>query len=435
MNTSNLKIKHTHTFALFWALIIATCAARAQSIVPDISKVGAPAYVVMDADTGRVLASRNMHEKRFPASTTKTMTALVAVENGDLGARVTVSANPPKIGEQSIYLQQGETFLLQELVEAAMIKSANDSCVAIAEGVAGTEARFIEMMNKKAREVGAKNTHFMNPHGLHHPNHYTTAYDLALITRAAIKHPILNEIMATQQASIRGNAKLGARRMLHNKNRLLYRWNECDGVKTGYTRQAGRCLISSATRVDPATNRPWRLIAVVLRSPDTWTDSHHLLEYGFQNYTPQVMARGGQAVARLDVQGGANQVNAVATKELRLPLRAGEQEALSTQIRSLEPEAPVEKEQEVAKMVWLLHGKPIASVPLVAREAIGKSLPAKISPAAAQIVPSQPLARYTIYTCAILGVLCLWAGWSARARERKREYERIQRRGARRLTG
>jgi D-alanyl-D-alanine carboxypeptidase (penicillin-binding protein 5/6) len=399
------------------------------------STVLAPSYVLMDADTGRVLAARKEHERRFPASTTKTLTALTAIENADLNQVVTVGPNPPKTGESSVYLQQGETFALRELLEAALIKSANDSCVAIAEGVAGTEQAFVEMMNREARKVGAKDSHFVNPHGLHDPNHYTTAYDLAVIARAAMKHPEFNEIISTRETTIHGNARVGAVRTLRNRNRLLFRWAECDGVKTGYTRQAGRCLIASATRVNPSTHRPWRLIGVVMHAPDSWTDARHLLEYGFQKYSPVVVARGGETLAKLDVQGGSSQVRAVAAREIRLPLKGIEKANLQTKVRSLAPEAPVKKDQVVAQLEWSVAGKKIGEVPLVARDAVGKSLVARVVPAAGHMMPSHPLARWSLYVCATLGILCIILGWKVRAHERKREWERARRHAARRLVG
>jgi D-alanyl-D-alanine carboxypeptidase (penicillin-binding protein 5/6) len=346
-----------------------------------------------------------------------------------------VGPNPPKTGESSVFLQQGETFTLRELLEAALIRSANDSCVAIAEGVAGTQEKFVEMMNKKAREVGANDSHFVNPHGLHDPNHYTTAYDLAMIARAAIKHPEFNEIIATRETTIHGNAKVGAVRLLKNRNRLLFRWDECDGVKTGYTRQAGRCLVASATHIDPRTHRPWRLIGVVMHAPDSWTDARHLLEYGFQKFSPTVVAHGGETLAKLDVQGGSSQVQAAASHEIRLPLKGIEKANLQTRVRSLAPEAPVKKDQVVAQLEWSLNGKKIGEVPLVAREAVGKSLVASVVPAAGRMMPSHPLARWSVYACAMLGILCIILGWKVRAHERKREWERARRHAARRLVG
>jgi D-alanyl-D-alanine carboxypeptidase (penicillin-binding protein 5/6) len=420
-------------FFRFWCLLLVLVAGLSTPRAATARNAGsaenaailAPSYVMMDVDTGRVLAARAEHVRRYPASTTKTMTALIAIEKGDLGRVVTIGPNPPKTGESSAYLLQGETFTLYELLEAALIKSANDSCVAIAEAVAGTVPKFVALMNEKAKEVGAKDTHFANPHGLHDPNHYTTAYDLALIACAALKYPVFNEIIATKKVTIHGNAKIGAHRVFLNHNRLLLRWDACDGVKTGYTRQAGRCLIASATRVDPRTHRPWRLLCVVMHSPDSWKDSRHLLEQGFKKYSPVVVAQSGQTLAKLEVAGGASPVQAMAAHEIRLPLRSAERAALTTHIHPLALKAPVQKDQTVAQLEWRLNGKVIGKAPLVAREAVGKSLMARLAPAS---LPTLPSMRWSLYGCAAFGILLISLGWKVRAHERKRQQERARRR-------
>jgi D-alanyl-D-alanine carboxypeptidase (penicillin-binding protein 5/6) len=389
----------------------------------------APSYVLMDVATGRVLASHNMHERRFPASTTKTMTALLAIEKGDLGEVVTISPNPPKVGESSVYLQAGERMTLNDLVEAAMIRSANDACVAIAEAVGGSEKKFVAMMNARAKQLGAKDTHFMNPHGLHDPNHYTTAYDLALIAREAMKHPIFNDIIRTRETLISGPAKQGGVRKIFNRNKLLFRWDEADGVKTGTTRQAGGCLVASATRVDPVTKRPWRLLAVVLHSKGKWSDAANLLiRQGFEKYHPTVVAHAGDVLADVKVDGGAKLVPAIAAREIRLPLLLSEQQLLTSHVQPLERVAPIAKGQPVAWLAWDLNGHKIASVPLVARDAVGVSLAAKIFPAAAPLVPSQPLLRWSVYALAMAGVLLLLAGWKMKNNENQRKQQQRKQR-------
>lgn len=392
--------------------------------------VQATAYLVMDPETGRILSEHNMHEKRFPASTTKTLTALLAIEKGDLEKTVVISENPPKIGESSIYLKAGEQLTLRELVEAAMIRSANDSCVAIAEAVAGSEEKFVEMMNARAKQLGAENTNFTNPHGLHHPQHFTTAYDLALITREAMKHPVFNEIAQMRQATLTGNAQIGGKRRIRNRNRLLFRWDEADGIKTGTTRQAGGCLVASATRVDPETHRPWRLLSVVLQSEKKWEDSSELLvREGFEKYAPTVVARGGEQFAEVAVEGGEKLVQAVAEEEVRLPLRASEESTLEALVHPLERAAPIEKGQTIAWLEWKLNGEKIGSVPLVAQEAVDRSFVAKVAPAFAELAPSLPLARWSIYALSFMGVGLLLAGWKVR----RDEYKRKRRYASRRL--
>lgn len=394
--------------------------------------VAAPSYVLMDAETGRVLASRNMHERRAPASTTKTMTALLAVEQGELNSQFTIGHNPPQVGESSIALQKGEQLTLFELIEAAMIRSANDSCVAIAEAVAGTEAEFVKKMNVRAQQLGAKNTHFVNPHGLNDPEHYSTAYDLALIARAAMKHEVFRQIVKTKETTIRGNAKVGGVRKLFNRNRLLFRWDEADGIKTGYTRQAGRCLISSATRIDPATNRPWQLIGVVLHSPDSWADSANLLiRHGFEKYQPTVVVRGGQELAEITVEGGAHEAKAVAAHEIRLPLLPSEQALLTKQVHPLKRSAPIKEGQTIAWLEWQLNGHKIASVPLVAQEAVPQSLIARIAPALGARFPAQPILRWSVYAVAAVGAFLLLTGWKAKINNERKRKRRARERARR----
>jgi D-alanyl-D-alanine carboxypeptidase len=397
----------------------------------------APSYVLMDVQTGRVLASRNMHQRRFPASTTKTMTALLAIEKGNLDEVVIIGPNPPKVGESSIYLQAGERMPLFDLVEAAMIRSANDSCVAIAEAVGGSEKNFVDMMNARAKQLGAKDTHFTNPHGLHNPQHYTTAYDLALIAREAMTHPIFNDIVRKKEALIAGPPKQGGVRKIFNRNKLLFRWNEADGVKTGTTKQAGGCLISSATRIDPETQRPWRLMAVVLHSKGKWSDSANLLiKHGFEKYRPTVVAQKGQVLADVKVQGGEKLVPAIAAREIRLPLLPSEQQLLATRVQPLERTAPIVKGQTVAWLAWDLGNHKIASVPLVAREDVGVSFAAKILPAAAPLTLSQPLLRWSVYALATAGVLLLLAGWKVKNDDNQRKQrQRKERRQKQRRPG
>ena len=308
------------------------------AVSPDA--VLAPSYILLDPVSGRILEEHNAHQRMFPASTTKTMMALVAIESGKLDETVTIGPNPPKTGEQSLNLLQGERFVLRDLVRSALIKSANDACVAVAEGVAGDVPTFVKMMNEKAKQIGALDTHFVNPHGLHDPNHYTTAYDLALIARAAMQHPEFNEIVRTQRSQVHGNWKIGPVRPLLNRNRLLFRWAECDGVKTGYTKQAGRCLIASATHFD-AAKESWRLLSVVLHSPNSWQDSQVLIaRHGFAHFEPYLAARSGDQFGNAMVQDGGT-TQAILPRDAMLTLRANEKNVLRSEAKMRAMTAPV----------------------------------------------------------------------------------------------
>lgn len=200
------------------------CAVSLESI-PIID---AAAAIVMDTETGRVLFEKNAYSRRPIASTTKIMTGILAIEMGDLNDEVTVSKGASRIWGSVIDLQQGEKLKLGELLYGLMLSSGNDAAIAIAEHIGGTLENFLEMMNKKARLIGARNTNFKSPHGLDMEGHYSTAYDIALITRYALENPIFSKIVATKQAVI-------PKRNLYNTNEMLEMYHGADGVKTGYT--------------------------------------------------------------------------------------------------------------------------------------------------------------------------------------------------------
>lgn len=395
----------------------------------------------MDPITGRVLESKNPHQRMFPASTTKTMTALLAIESGKLDEVFTISSNPPKTGEQSILLMQGEQFLLRDLVNAALIKSANDACVAIAEAVAGDVPTFVKMMNAKAKELGAVNTHFCNPHGLHNPNHYSTAYDLALIAQAAMRYPQFNAITRTQRAAIHGNWKVGPSRPLLNRNRLLFRWNQCDGVKTGYTRQAGRCLIASATQIQAPSKEPWRLLSVVLKSPDSWHDAQALLQYhGFARFKPALLGRAGETFGTTTVQNGGR-VKAVLPQNAILTLRADEESALTRTVQWNELSAPLQAGQIVGHLDYFAHDQKVAAVPLVAQYDVPVSRLASVIPAGLSVTPSfkglsylslkwPSTANLMVSGLLLLGVTLLWSGLKGGREESNEKRQQPARRAA-----
>jgi D-alanyl-D-alanine carboxypeptidase (penicillin-binding protein 5/6) len=237
------------------------------------------------------------------------------------------------------------------------------------------------MMNAKAKEVGARDSHWTNPHGLHDPQHYTTAYDLAQIARAAMRYPFFNQMVKTRETNIHGNWKIGPVRVLENKNHLLWQWNESDGVKTGYTRQAGRCLIASATRQMRGKDgvvRPWRLVSVVLYSPDTFGESANLLLNAFNHFQPTPIVQKGEGFAPVDVRGGAARVHPVAQRSVKVPLRKGE--TLTRKFHYTALKAPLRRGQRVGELELWSGSGPVARVPLVAREDVSISLMARVAP-------------------------------------------------------
>ncbi len=270
----------------------ASCAKR----TPFSGQISAQNAVLIHADTGEILWGRNEHTRAPMASTTKIMTALVALEALPTETEIKIAANAVGIEGSSIYLTEGEVLTLEALLYALMLESANDAATAIAIAVSGDTETFAERMNQKAAALGLKDTHFVNPHGLDDPEHYTTAYELAVITKEALKNPVFRRIVSTQRTTIPHQGQSGVRLLL-NHNKLLRSYEGALGVKTGFTKKSGRCLVSAAERDGLS------LIAVTLRAPDDWRDHAAMLDYGFSLYEPVVLATPGQFDAPVDLVG------------------------------------------------------------------------------------------------------------------------------------
>jgi D-alanyl-D-alanine carboxypeptidase len=247
------------------------------SLPVALTGVNACGAVLIEAVSGEVIFGQNENARLPMASTTKIMTALVALEALPLDTPVKITAESVGVEGSSIYLVEGEVLTLEQLLYALLLESANDAASAIAVAVSGSVEGFAEHMNRKAAELELTNTHFVNPHGLDAEGHYTTAYELAVITRAALENEVFREICATERKTIPLHGTEGVRLLL-NHNRLLNSYDGCIGVKTGFTKKTGRCLVSAAER-DGVT-----LIAVTLNAPDDWRDHTAMLDYGFGLY-------------------------------------------------------------------------------------------------------------------------------------------------------
>ena len=241
-------------------------------------ETSAKAACILEMQTGRVLFEHNMHARLPMASTTKVMTALLAIEQGGAQDRVVCSDRAFGVSGTSIYLQSGEALTLEEMLLGLMLSSGNDAAVAIAEHIGGTVEEFAEMMNARAREIGAVNTHFVNPHGLPDDQHYTTAYDLALITREAMKNDAFRQLVSTLRASIPWEGR-SYNRQLTNKNRLLSDYPGATGVKTGFTSKAGRCLAFGADRDG------LELVGAVLSCSNWFDEAARLMDICYETYS------------------------------------------------------------------------------------------------------------------------------------------------------
>lgn len=240
--------------------------------------------IIMEASTGKILFDKNMDEQKSPASMTKIMTMLLtveAIESGKISLEdeVNISANASKMGGSQVYLEENSTATVEMLLKSIAIGSANDASVAVAEKIGGTESNFVNMMNKRAKELGAVNTTFKNPHGLDEEGHLTTAHDLALIARELIKHKEILKLTSTYETTI--THKNGKSLWLVNTNKLIKFYNGLDGLKTGFTDNAGYCLTGTMLRND------MRLITVTMKAPtkeDRNTDTINLMEYAYSMY-------------------------------------------------------------------------------------------------------------------------------------------------------
>ncbi len=277
--------------------------------------------VLIEQSTRRVLLNENMNARCFPASTTKVLTALVVLNNVPLNRVVTV----PKVAEgvegSSIYLRAGQKITVEHLLYGLMLRSGNDSAVALAVETAGSIEKFALMMNETAKMLGANNSHFVNPHGLHDDDHYTTAYDLALITASAYSNSDFVRIVSSKKAKIEID---GQASYIGNKNKLLTLYEGANGVKTGYTKKSGRCLVGGAYK------NGMQLITVVLNYNDMWNDTIRMLNYGFENYEMKSVDN-----SLLDYKNGLKPVEIVRPfgvsedwKDFRYPLRSDGSEYL-----------------------------------------------------------------------------------------------------------
>lgn len=337
---------------LFIFVTVCSGFARAENISLNVD---ARAYVLMEPVTGRILIEKNSEEKRAMASTTKIMTAIIALERGNLESKVRVSTKAAAIGGSSFYLRAGETMSLENLLYGLLLPSGNDAAVAIAEHIGGNEKNFVDLMNLKALEIGALNTHFMNPHGLDEPGHYTTARDLAMIARYAWGIPKFREIVQTREKIINEGSHS---RHIYNTNRLLWSKIGVNGIKTGYTGAAGRCLVASAAR------NGFQLIAVVLGTGDHFGNSYKLLNYGFSHYKYEHVVVKDRLYTTARVENGILDIALlVAGEDIFLPV--GENETVD--LKMVVPDsikAPVIKNQPIGEIQVFIKGKQVCKTVL-----------------------------------------------------------------------
>ena len=322
--------------------------------------LSARSAVVIDRLSGKVIYAKNAESKMSMASTTKIMTAICALENGNLSDVVKVHPSAVGVEGSSMYLGHGEEITLENLVYGLMLASGNDAAVAIAMHISGSVDEFAKLMNQTANKIGAVNTQFKNPNGLDAEGHYTTAHDLALITRYGLENVNgFADIVKTYEKKMPWQGK-DYDRVLHNHNKLLRIYEGCDGVKTGFTKKSGRCLVSSATRDNLG------VIAVTLNAPNDWDDHAKMLDYAFQSYSVKKVITKGEYIGTVNVARGMDdKVSLIAGEDVYATVKNGENPDVKIEYDiPTEIKAPVGFEKIAGKVIvsWDGFSKSINAV-------------------------------------------------------------------------
>ncbi len=326
--------------------------------------LSAKCAILVDAVSGQVLFEKNADEQRPMASTTKIMTALLLCEYASQKEIVQASDYAVSIKESSIHFKKGEKLSVRDLLRAILMRSANDGCVAAAEYVAGSEAAFVEKMNQRAALLGATHTHFVNPHGLHDPDHFTTARDLVTIARAAMQNPLIREVVKCQKCKITRSS--GSKDLtLHNHSHFLGHFPGSDGVKTGFTIPAGHCYVGSVTWGG------WRLLSVVLKTDHYVADTAAIMKYGFQNFAVHKILKADSPMGDCPINGGTAAKTPVVTQfPVQFVTRKGAIPNAVNQVKLTPVEAPITSGAVVGSMIVSVDGVQIVASPLVATTSV-----------------------------------------------------------------
>jgi len=348
-------LKKASAFILLFAALSFAFSARA---------VSAKAYALVDQASGRLICGQNTDLKLPMASTTKIMTALIACESGKLDMTFTVDPDAVRVEGSSMGLLPGERITLRELVYGLLLESGNDAANAIAYELGGSIPGFADMMNKRAKQLGLSNTHFINPSGLDASGHYTTALDLARLGAYAMKNPDFARISGTKKMCISYNGIKNGR-TLYNHNKLLSSVDGINGIKTGFTKKSGRCLVSSATRGGVS------LVVATLDDPDDWDDHEQFLDYGFKLLKCHALLNGPLNISAKVVGGTVGTIKAEYDVSVSAALSDSEAGGVTMEIDM--PGfiyAPVKKGQKIGELVFKVNGQAVAVSPLTAAQGI-----------------------------------------------------------------
>ncbi len=374
--TNTSKIICYLSILLFTA--VSTTSVAVPRIVPKAPSVAANGYILMDFDSGKIITEGNSQERLAPASLTKIMASYAIFSelkqgNIQMSDEVTISEKAWRTGGSKMFIEVGKKIAVEDLLKGMIISSGNDASVALAEYIGGAEETFAELMNQYAEILGMKNSHFMNATGMPDEDHYTSAEDMAILSQALIRDfPEYYPLYSEKEFIYGKELKSGKPIKQSNRNKLLWRDESVDGLKTGYTEAAGYCLVSSAKRDD------MRLISVVMKTESTETrarETQKLLNFGFRFYETQTITEPGETLSSPQIWKGTQEtISAGVTEVLTITLGRNQFRDLQSEIILVDTiiEAPVEQGTLLGTVIFSVDGKPVAETPLVALESVGE---------------------------------------------------------------
>lgn len=331
----------------------------------EMPNINGQSGILMDLNTGQILYQKNINEKLSPASTTKILTALITLEKCKLDDKVVVGPKPPFEDGSKIYLIEGEEITVKDLLYAMILESANDAALALAEHISGTSAEFAKLMNKRAAELGANNSNFVNPNGLYDEAHYTTAYDLAVIGKAAMENTTFKEIVSTEYYEIKPTNKQPETRYIYNINKLVrgtkYKYEGADGIKTGYTTKSKNTIVASATRGNQ------KLIAVQLRSEnDLYEDTIKLFDYGFNSFKSEKIVDSNLLHSTIKIRGTNKSISVYPKNDFYISTPVNGTPNFSSNIVINKSFDKIKKGDELGFIELTLENGKVFKIPLIA---------------------------------------------------------------------
>ncbi len=355
-------MKYNFKIILILTLIVSQLNPLLTFAISEEPSISSESAVLIEIDSGEILYEKNSDKPMYPASTTKIMTALLTLENLNLNDKITVPEDMGPADGSAMYLLPGEIFTVKELLEGLLVKSANDSAVLLAKTISGDINTFAILMNERAKEIGCKNTNFANPNGLHNPSHTISAYDMALIAREALKNETFKSMVSQVNVTLHETAQTPEKRYFRNTNRFLWsqskiilnneyipiQYDVVDGIKTGYTEEAGNCLVSSGEK------NGIRVISVIFKSKgfEVYRDSRILLDYGFDNFEKKALIKKDMVLGSHPIKYSAQgSLEYGAKEDYIVPYIKSKLPVYNTKIVINELDLPIQKDDLVGKII------------------------------------------------------------------------------------